>query len=877
MPLRKGPSFDDEKWELEDGLDTSSVLGSPTESDALTGRRNGRNNNLDYLIDPFTQINQTKDALQKLVTVHVVKKQMKFSDDVFERKFVNYVEGRLRSRMLLLGIGAMGYGCYSLFFYNFFGKQDPLLYCWGTWANALYNISWINVVVMGLCTVVVSLKKNIFRHSVERYLQYSTLVVLVSGLLFGNLWRVSRVTGIPFYVAFPGMKDTYPDSDLVMLLGAIVLYLAVVADMRFRRLIWIVCLSFIIYAVTVLFFKLPDFNQGHPEDVVDVPQSDDVMQTYMLALQLFALYAIGLFGKVQLELLQRHNFLELELAAKRIDVLEKTINAIDSDNQPHTQLEQTHKRLKDAERIIEKVKLVGMSNREEGSTVAGLYLGELQIVLEVLQETEKAMTILDFQKQILLGPMKTGHEYKEEEVMDWIQTITTTNDKHEDAVVGRVNVPLNPFLEELDLGISAKSLMKRIGVEWKLSLAEMERSLTENRASGLSAFQLAARALLAPYRNNVLLGIAPEVLHGFARAVDDAYLGVPYHNAYHAADVAHHATILLEDLVGLRTHLSGLDCLALTVAALCHCVSHFGRTNAFLIETRHDLATRYNDASVLENFHAYKTFELIRSSKLTNITATMSRRDERRFRSRVIQLILATDQGLHFQHFSELRMRLMGAQMFVDPAMVEADRRIGLTAIIKAADLGHHTMPLEIHTQWIQNLADEYAQQGDDERALGLSLSPMCDRDTQEVASMAAGLMNLVVMPYYDEIFNMVKKLNPGLAESKMSLICSNLVSNHAHWVATRRKVKAAGSDKASSRGHADSFDIFVPMPKERTITTTFDSAPDLPKSPPNLIPLSRHLSVSPTSLPERITLTVESYDSEDDEPPVLPFKQAYK
>lgn len=81
-------------------------------------------------------------------------------------------------------------------------------------------------------------------------------------------------------------------------------------------------------------------------------------------------------------------------------------------------------------------------------------------------------------------------------------------------------------------------------------------------------------------------------------------------------------------------------------------MSHFGLSYAFLVETRHELARRYNEMSVLESFHAAKTFEIIRSSKSTNITATLSVKDQRRFRNRVVKLILATDSEHHFTHFS---------------------------------------------------------------------------------------------------------------------------------------------------------------------------------------------------------------------------------
>ena len=936
----------DEKWGLEDGFVPVSGMSAPISEVGKLGSVNSDGvDNLNYLIQPFTKINETKDLLHKLGTVHIVRKQMIFSDPEFEQRYIDYLEPRIRSRLFLLGVSSSIYAVYSMFLYGVLSSGgSPLIYSWKTVANTLYNITWICIAFTGVLMVVVSRKTTVFQHSVENFAQYSCTITLVAGIMLGNLWRVTRITRVDFTNAFPVKicEHMYPDSDLVMMLSAFVLYLAVVAEMRFRRLVWLAVISYVFYTFTVVYYRLPDYTTAmawekaglpgmarmaaaapsttappvitsvanvegegaiapEPGDktdpppntrkYLDVPESEARQQTWMLAAQLLCLFLIGMFGKVQLELLQRQNFLELELAAKRIEVLEKTINAIDNDSQPHTQLEQTHKRLKAAERIIEKVRLMGMSTAD-GGAANNNYMRELQTVLDVLRETEKTMTIMDFQKEVLIGPMKNGHEYKEEEVMNWIQTVVNMqNSVAEDTTGGgrgATSLPslmsMQSFATDLDLGISAKSLMKRIGVEWSLDLGELERTLKENRSADLNPFCLTARAILTPFLNNVLMGITPDVLGGFAKAVNDAYLDIPFHNADHGALVCHHATILLE-VTGVRKHLGGIDRLAMAVAALCHNVSHFGRSNAFLIETKHELALRYNDASVLENFHAAKTFEIIRSSKRTNITAALSKRDEQRFRSRVVQLILATDNSHHFTLCSELRMRLMGSAMFADPVMMEADKRIGMVAVIKAAYYGCFAMPVDLQTQWMERLAEELAQQGADEKALGFPISPMCDRESQELPSMTIGIMNLLVMPMYDELFNFVKNCNPGMAEAKMGGICSTLINNHSHWEAVRRV--ADSTPGGAGRGQSESFDIFIPIPKERSATTGSDTvAIDgmEASSPPNLVPIEHQLEVSPMDrhqdfLPSGPISAAESRqsDSDDEGPPMLPFNQMHK
>lgn len=60
--------------------------------------------------------------------------------------------------------------------------------------------------------------------------------------------------------------------------------------------------------------------------------------------------------------------------------------------------------------------------------------------------------------------------------------------------------------------------------------------------------------------------------------------------------------------------MTSLDTLASIIAALAHDVCHPAVTNRFLIQNRDDLAIQYNDKSVLENMHAFTTFDIMSKS-----------------------------------------------------------------------------------------------------------------------------------------------------------------------------------------------------------------------------------------------------------------------
>ena len=62
--------------------------------------------------------------------------------------------------------------------------------------------------------------------------------------------------------------------------------------------------------------------------------------------------------------------------------------------------------------------------------------------------------------------------------------------------------------------------------------------------------------------------------------------------------------VILERSSQLERFITRTDKLALLLSAIGHDLNHPGFTNAMLVNSRHFLAIRYNDISVLENHHA---------------------------------------------------------------------------------------------------------------------------------------------------------------------------------------------------------------------------------------------------------------------------------
>jgi mRNA deadenylase 3'-5' endonuclease subunit Ccr4 len=94
-----------------------------------------------------------------------------------------------------------------------------------------------------------------------------------------------------------------------------------------------------------------------------------------------------------------------------------------------------------------------------------------------------------------------------------------------------------------------------------------------------------------------------EVLLNFTREAQMAYFKEnPYHNVLHVIDSLQGLHFMLTH-GNLKRYLKKHDTFAGFVACLILDFEHPGYTNQFVVRTKHPLAIRYSDISVLENHH----------------------------------------------------------------------------------------------------------------------------------------------------------------------------------------------------------------------------------------------------------------------------------
>uniref|UniRef100_A0A7S2SMQ8 PDEase domain-containing protein n=1 Tax=Mucochytrium quahogii TaxID=96639 RepID=A0A7S2SMQ8_9STRA len=218
--------------------------------------------------------------------------------------------------------------------------------------------------------------------------------------------------------------------------------------------------------------------------------------------------------------------------------------------------------------------------------------------------------------------------------------------------------------------------------------------------------------------------ICKRTLTSFTYAVKDSYLNkkkCSYHNWDHALGVFQMCYALLCQS-NFSDSLTKTDELALLVAALGHDAGHQARTNDFEIKTGSPLAVRYNDRSVLEQYHAATLFSILNRSG-NNILQFTSKKFETEFRKVAIDAILATDMSSHFEMVKKVGNRVNSSEKNLNcpPAKDNMQDRIEMVNfVLHCIDIGGQTYPRDQSDVWSSRLIEEFIAQVNDEVALGL-------------------------------------------------------------------------------------------------------------------------------------------------------------
>lgn len=353
----------------------------------------------------------------------------------------------------------------------------------------------------------------------------------------------------------------------------------------------------------------------------------------------------------------------------------------------------------------------------------------------------------------------------------WLQAYST------DAAFGEVmnvNADLlsDAGLQEADvqdLAITIESKMQQVSISWDtFSLWEMDTvDLSDKDRQNLNLCLLLSRRATS-IRDKTLA--TPEWLERCGNFLDECQSGydsgtiAPYHTWLHAVD-ATYTLYRIMTLIAAEQYLGHLECFGLLVAAIAHDMGHRGRSNVFLVEIGHELAIRYNDIAILENMHCSLLFQILSQDKM-NILSELSEPVYNHIRHVIVDAILATDFAQHTGMVKEFEsMYGVNAELFdmADEMYMTMDefppnelleyfktpdvKKSLRTVLLHFSDISNPMKPFPIAEKWAALVLEEFALQGDEEKALGIPMGPLNDRDTVNTPLSQIGFIEFVVAP----------------------------------------------------------------------------------------------------------------------------------
>ena len=240
----------------------------------------------------------------------------------------------------------------------------------------------------------------------------------------------------------------------------------------------------------------------------------------------------------------------------------------------------------------------------------------------------------------------------------------------------------------------------------------------------------------------------------------------PYHSDLHAADVAQTCFIYMQyGQVNDIVKFNKVSFCSLFLSCICHDYKHPGVNNDFLKETKNELAIRYNDLSILENMHISETFKLINQNNDCNIFSGVDSNTYKEIRQKMIACVLSTDMTDHSNHITFMKNIIERKK---NKKVINNDNQKYMDLIIHAADISNPTKPYHIYFKWAKLVLEEFFEQGDREKTLGIPCSN--DRKKVKLNLSQMSFIDYVVGPFiflYVKIFPKLKFLQDNIIINK--------------------------------------------------------------------------------------------------------------
>lgn len=249
---------------------------------------------------------------------------------------------------------------------------------------------------------------------------------------------------------------------------------------------------------------------------------------------------------------------------------------------------------------------------------------------------------------------------------------------------------------------------------------------------------------------SIKVGVVTDDLLRFLVILRRHYNNVPYHNWFHAIDVTQFVFSVI-NTVQLNKYLSDYEIFGLLLAAICHDTDHNGMNNRFHRNAHTVFAHLAPNLPPLEHHHSCITMDLARG-----ILSPIKSAERLQLCHFIINAIMATDMEQHknfLEKFKEIQDNFDQSN--------QDHRQLLAQIVLKAADLSNTVRDFNEANRMAGKLSDETHRQGDEEKRLGLDVSPMCDRnDPTPLCKGQIGFYKFVAGPLMKELHDFFPALS---------------------------------------------------------------------------------------------------------------------
>ena len=124
--------------------------------------------------------------------------------------------------------------------------------------------------------------------------------------------------------------------------------------------------------------------------------------------------------------------------------------------------------------------------------------------------------------------------------------------------------------------------------------------------------------------------------------------------------------------------------------------------------------------------------------------------------------------------------------------------------------MGHNTKNFDISLRWVELLSSEFWLQGDKEKAMNLTVSFLCDRDTTNVPKSQVGFIGGFIIPTYNFLVVMFPTLSYTIENAKNNLNRWQKLADEGRkkgWTPEKEKtIKNSSSKEKKNKIHKETF-----------------------------------------------------------------------